>query len=212
MILGFLFGDRSGKTLMAGIKIDVLENESLTLDGKVTRYPVEDGTEITDHIFVNSAKLDISGRISHIDGFSIGGSRVARLNEILDQFKLARDKRQTFEVLTGLRKYEEMAFESLKFERHNDQDGGNWLHISASMIEIRKVKLQTAEVPAGEAPTRNRTGRTATPSGRNTPSAQAAPSGTYGPQRGTTIGAGIEDRAGAAGGYGNYLRNLTGVR
>lgn len=205
MILGFLFREAQ-RTLLAGIELDVMENESLNLDGQVTRYPVEDGTEISDHIFVKSQVLEISGLITHIDGYTFGTSlgKSVRLSEILDEFKNARDKRQTFDVITGLRKYSDMAFESLKFDRSNDGNGGNWLKINAKMVEVVKVKLQTADVPAAEQSTRNRAGQTATPAGRNTPSAEGAPQ-QQGPQRAQSLAVQGRNAIDGAGGIRNIL-------
>lgn len=190
MILGFLFGDK--KTTIGGISLDILEDERYSLPGKVTRYPVEDGTEISDHIIMEAEELNISGRISHSEGVLFSSNFTfavsTRLSENVDMLKKLRDARITFDVETGLRLYENVAFESLEFRRSSNE-GGNWLSIDAKMVVVKKVKLRTAEVAAASNPasgtsTANRTGSTGTPAGQSTPSAE----GTTGPRNSLLYG------------------------
>ncbi len=207
-ILG-LFTFNKPQTSLGGIVLDILESESYSLPGKVTRYAVEDGSQISDHIFIEARELTISGIISHAEFVTFGAldggfSKSTRLSEILTEIETLRDAREIFQVVTGLRKYTDMAFESLEFSRKNGDMGGNWLYINAKMIGVTKVSLQTAEVPAAPS-ARNRAGQTATPAGRNTPSGAGGSGEQQGPTRPQSLLQGARSYVSGQGGLGNLF-------
>lgn len=173
------FADR--RTRLGGLTLDVLVSEEIDLAAEVTRYPVEDGTVIIDHVTQGVETLRISGLVSTADvmafAFSSGGQY--KLVDAVDQLRSMHKARALITVSTGQLRYTDMAFTSLKAVRSNGDKGGNWLEVSAELVKVRKARLRTAEVP--EAPAqgaaRGRAGQTNTPAGRSsgTSASTAAP-------------------------------------
>ena len=159
------------RTKVGQITLDVNMSETINLPGEVTRYPVEDGSEMSDHIFIKAKTLAIEGKVGNakfglLDIVAGAGFFTSKMLDVLDQIEALRDQRVTFDVTTGLGLYQNMAFEDVEMSRTADDSG--WLNISMKMVQVVKVELRTAEVPA------ERTGSTATPSGRNTPNASGS--------------------------------------
>lgn len=163
--LGFSFLQQ--RTQVGEIKLDLLASEQYELPGEVTKYPTEDGSEMSDHIILQSATLTIEGRVSNavmgvVDLVQNFASFTTKQADIVAQFEALRDKRDTLTVTTGLRQFEDFAIESLSFSRSAGESG--WLNASIKLVKIRKVQLRRADVPSEP-----RTGRTAAAAGRNTP-------------------------------------------
>lgn len=140
-----------GQSKLGYLNLDVLVSENLSLPSEVTKYPVEDGDEdITDHITAGNEEITIGGAIASGSAFGIefGLLCYSKMIDAVDQLRKMHKERKTFTVITGLGKYEEMAFTSLTLERNNSpQVGGQWLTINATLRKIRKVSLKEADLP-----------------------------------------------------------------
>jgi hypothetical protein len=179
------FGLPKPQTDLGGaVVLDVLQTEDFELPGEVTLYPTEDGAEVSDHIFCGAERLRIAGTVSAsaLFNFSLGGVST-RMADAIEALEGLRNKRQTFEVSTGLRLYPDMAFATLRFSRKGEGQG-NWLFVDAELIRVRTVTLREADVPerAAAPSARGRAGRTATPAGRTSDSGAGAATGAqFGP-------------------------------
>jgi hypothetical protein len=156
------------------LSLDVLVSENITLPSKVTEYPVEDGNEdISDHITAGNEEITINGAISASSSFGMefGSKCYSKLIDTIDQLRKMHKERKTFTVVTGLGKYEDMAFTNLTIDRNNSPTtGGQWLTINASLRKIRKVSLKQADLPpdnAAAGATKGKTGKTAAKSGQS---------------------------------------------
>lgn len=183
-LLDFLFPSSKSKTAIGGLTLDILSTEEREWTGGATKYPVETGVEISDHIKQGSIRVRISGEICSAEGYYMRDTKTSMLDalELLDDMHKARKE---ITIVTGLTQYTNMAVERLSATRSNSDDGGgNWLKISAEFTKIEKVTSRTAEVQeqqtSGE--TRGRAGRTATRNTQNTSS--TAQSGTPAAQQG----------------------------
>lgn len=178
MMTVFSFADR--RTKLGALVLDVLVSEEVDLVAEVTKYPVEDGTIISDHITQGVETVRISGMVSTADvtafSFSAGGGY--KLVDAVDQLRSMHKARALVEISTGQMIYTEMGFTNLKAIRSNDERGGNWLQVSAELVKVRKATLKTAEVPEkpAQAPARGRAGQTNTPAGRSSGTSAAAAS------------------------------------
>src|SRR5580765_2021239 len=56
------------------LELDVLVTENLSLPSDVTKYPIEDGSEISDHITQGSEELTITGSIATASSFGLSFS------------------------------------------------------------------------------------------------------------------------------------------
>lgn len=206
------FGLAKPQTDIGGsLVLDVLQDEDFELPGEVTLYPTEAGSEISDNIFCGAKRLRIRGVVSASALFDFNlGSTSTRLADAVEALEGLRDKRQTFEVSTGLRLYPDMAFATLRLSRRGD-GMGNWLHVEAEMVQVSVVKLREADVPerAAAPSARGRAGRTATPAGRTSTSgpgaATGAPSGPGQTPMSNIMQGGVSQAPERA---GDYLRSL----
>jgi hypothetical protein len=139
------------------LSLDVLVTENLSLPSKVTEYPVEDGNEdITDHITAGNEELTITGAISSSGSFGMefGPLCYSKMIDAIDQLRKMHKERKMVTVVTGLGKYEDMAFTNLTVDRSNSPNlGGQWLSINATLRKIRKVSLKQADLPPDNAST-----------------------------------------------------------
>lgn len=162
------FGFGLNKTEIGMLFLDVLTSEEIAFDGQATKYPVEDGTVISDHILEGSKTLKIAGLISTTEAYSfnLGGGK-SRLIDALQTMEQLKKERKLIVVTTGLTQYEDMAIENLRASRSsNAPRDGNWFEVQVELRHIKKVTLRTAQVNAAE-PAAGRTGQTGARSNSN---------------------------------------------
>ena len=169
------YTDRRAK--LGTLTLDVMLTEEVSLPSEVSRYSVEDGSTITDHITMGSETIRISGMVSTADvnafAFLIGEdgdteARATKLVDAVDQLRQMHKARALVTISTGQMRYEDFAFTDMNAVRTSDE-GGNWLSIRAELVQVRKVTLKTAEVPEDNAkePAKGRSGKTKTAAGKN---------------------------------------------
>lgn len=166
------------KTEIGTLLLDVLLTEEVVYDGEVTHYPIEDGSEISDHITEGSKILKISGTTSNSEAYSFNlSSGKARLLSVLETMETLKKERKLITVTTALSQYKDFGIEKLRASRSNNSPrDGNWIDVTAELRRIKKVTLRTADVPAA-APAAGRTGQTAAATNANANTANAAASG-----------------------------------
>ena len=163
------------KTEIGTLLLDVLLTEDIEYDGEVTRYPVEDGSEISDHIMEGSKTIKISGTTSNAEAWAFNlSSGKARLISVLETMETLKKERKLITVTTALARYENMGLEKLRASRSNNSPrDGNWIDVTAELRRVQTVTLRTADVPAAP-PTSGRTGATAARTNANANSANSA--------------------------------------
>ena len=134
-----------GKLLL----MDVLLSEGIEFDGEVTKYAVEDGSEISDNIFMGGEVLRITGTQSVVEGYSFNlFNGKGRLINVLEAMRTLKAEQKLITVTTGLTVYKDMGIENLKADRSSGQPrDGNWLDISATLRRVKKVSLRRTEIP-----------------------------------------------------------------
>lgn len=123
----------------------------------ITDHPVEFGSPISDHMYLQPKRLDIEIIYSLSSGINalktaaaaVGiGSKTKTLTEYYEQFlKLHKDS-TLMNVITGKRMYDNMVIESI--ESTTDVDTENVLRLTLRMREVIIVKTSTTEVPADQ--------------------------------------------------------------
>lgn len=181
------------KSELGALELDLLTSEEIDLEGEVTRYPVEDGTIISDHIFQGVEIVRISGVVSEgsVTTFAFSSALGTKIADAIEVLKSMHKERALVTVSTGKMVYTDMAFTSLNATRSADGEGGNWLNIRADLMKVNKVTLRTADVPAA-APASGRAGQTQTPAGRSSPT--STPTAENPAARGRTAAFGIFNR------------------
>lgn len=112
---------------------------------EITKHPVQQGADITDHAFVNPSKLNITAMWSDDD---------APLAETYQNLLDLQASREPFDVVTGKRAYQNMLFTSLSVT--TDSNTENILSISAEFTEIIVTALSIISTKGIAVPTRNK--------------------------------------------------------
>ncbi|HWI02397.1 MAG TPA: hypothetical protein VNT52_00965 [Acidimicrobiales bacterium] len=110
--------------------------EIATDDLEITRHPVQQGAEISDHAFLKPAFLQMR--------FACDDSE-RPLSETYDALLKLQASREPFDVVTGKRIYRNMLFASLM--NTTDRESENVLAVSAELREVIIVRSQIATVP-----------------------------------------------------------------
>lgn len=98
------------------ISFDILEEETPKLSSIVTKYPIEKGSDITDHSQPENPKLEVTGSFVDFPLTSTGGGAVAQKNE-----------------------YTPVGAESRAMELFNVMDQ---LRLDAKLVRYRSIRLQ----------------------------------------------------------------------
>ena len=125
------------------IAFDCSVEESHGFTTNVTDYPQENGFYMQDNIWIEPFKLTLKGIVTDTRLQPVTksiGVLETRVGEVYNSLLALRDKRQVFEVMTGLEIYPDMVFSSLTVER--DADTGFSIRIIAELKHIRKVSAQ----------------------------------------------------------------------
>ena len=172
-VYSMFFADNK-KSEIGVIALDVLVSENLKLPSDVTKYPVETGgEEISDHITQGNEELSITGSIasssSELFAFSFAPC-TSKFIDAISKLRSMHKDRQPITVITGLGKYENMAFTSLSIIRSNSGKDGGWLTINADLRHIKKVSLKQADMPdeqKASSDTKGKTGKSEKSTGQS---------------------------------------------
>jgi len=181
---------------LGALFLDVLVSEQINLPSKVTMYPIETGDgEISDHIVRSQEEITITGAIaagsSEISlsgiakavsggsfGVEFGPLCYTKLIDAIDKLRTMHKDRQIVSVVTGLGKYDNMAFTTLTIDRSNSANtGGQWLQVNATLRKIQKVTLKKADLPA-EQTSGTATGKSGQTEKKTNQSSTSAPQGS----------------------------------
>jgi hypothetical protein len=158
-LLSLIFGEKA-KARIGIAELDASLSETHSMSAEVTNHPVEEGSEISDHIRKQPDSIQISGVVSntplvYLASIQAPSPLMNDLTPVSDRAELAYAELQrimsqgeTVEVVTSLRTYENMALTSLSITR--DAASGNVLNASMDLREviIVKSKVVAAPVPA----------------------------------------------------------------
>lgn len=122
---------------IASFEMMVVLRESATDTLEITRHPVQDGSSITDHAFVQPKQLEME--------VVFANTAARTLKESYQKFIELQASAVPFDVVTGKRSYKNMLIASLS--NTTDADNENILSLSISMQEIRIVQVEVAVVP-----------------------------------------------------------------
>ncbi len=139
-----VFAEVKKQKKIGSFVIDAFRSETHRQSNTVTRFPVEDGSDINDHVISNPDVLEIQG----IVGAVILSDIDTGTNRTLDAFnELTRLKveRNLISIVTGLKVYDNMIIESFNVPR-NSTNGGS-LSFSMTLKNINIVESQSTVIP-----------------------------------------------------------------
>ena len=131
------------------IQLDVTETYTITLNNKVTSYPVESRSNISDHIFSENIKVSFDATIGLADPYYssysnlIKGdkSNVVKANrpqQAYDLLKKLRDEKLQIDVLTEQELFEGMVITDLSVSKSS---GDDQLKFGIGLEKVRFVEV-----------------------------------------------------------------------
>lgn len=177
-LIDLLIGPVS-KTSVGVVTLDASVSEKHQKSNEITKFPVEEGKDIADHIRHFADRIEIDGLISDTPLAFFGsapspvgtdtGSPVDRAHRADLAFQKAMQTSELVRVVTSLRTYENMAMVDYSVTR--DKDNGHVLSFHLALEEVVIAQTGTVEltrslnpvnssdqnlgVKAVEAPTKN---------------------------------------------------------
>lgn len=137
------------KKTIGGIVIDGYLEETHSRRSTVTKIPVEQGSDISDHIINEPDAVSITGFISStpmLQTILNGAVEVDRVTSVLEALERLRLSKTLFTVSTGLKPlYRNMAIEDFTPSRNSSTGKGMEFTIQLSQLIV--VKNQTVAIP-----------------------------------------------------------------
>lgn len=153
------------------LQLDVLLTEDTSLSAKATRYAVENGSPITDHVVLDSEMLRLSGWITPNNVYQMTAEGRPKLLDAKETLRKMLSDRKAITVTTGLDTYTDMVLEKCDIGRNNE---GDRITVDMELVKIRKAELRRADIPpdktSGSAT--GKAGTTKTKAGKANPEAE----------------------------------------
>jgi len=173
MTISVLFGSRkAGK--IGELQLDAAIREIHSYRNDVSRFPVEEGSDITDNIRIEPDEISIVGFVTNspIDVLQANNAEVIekvdgevevknlKRTEVINKVELAQDillrisgrkiegenqDPQLVDIVTGLRVYRQMAMQTLRIPR--DISVGQAMRFEATFIGVQKVTSESVVIP-----------------------------------------------------------------
>lgn len=124
--------NRSIAEITGYITISELATDKLT----ITKHPVQQGAQISDHAYKEPTELNVS---------ILAGSNVKPLDELYQDFLTLQSDRIPFQVITGKRSFSNMLITSIG--NNTDKNTENVLSLQLSFQEIITVPVTVSKVP-----------------------------------------------------------------
>jgi len=153
------------------ITCDVVTEEEHNMEAEATQYPIEDGSNISDHVVNRGKTIRIDGMVSDdpitvlqtgfLDrnisgivplsiksklGYGLSGDSGKPSKETFDQFEKIYDEKRPVTLITGLKKYENMIMESSTMPRSSQTVRS--LKFTCIFRQINIMSTQMVAAPA----------------------------------------------------------------
>lgn len=196
MVLSLIFGKKypqskfETETGLEIISFDTMLTEEHLYNSRVTSYPVETGTLISDHILKLPVVIRLSGVVSDtpLAIFSSFNRSAAAFNALVNLF----EKREVFTAITGIKVYENMAITSLDIPRNIKTGQTLTFNIELQQIifsDVLLIQNSTGNVFAGRQSTRS---SQIVAQNTNYPQIQNDPANSLKDQASSTVNVGIQ--------------------
>jgi len=140
-----LLFDLAGKQSMLGsIPLDALLTEETELTATVSKYPVENGSVISDHIAQEPESLSLSGVITAASIYTFMSGGRSKLIAAKDALRQIHERRQPITIVTGADVYQNYAMTKATISRKNE---GEKLDVACSFQKITVAQLREVDIP-----------------------------------------------------------------
>lgn len=141
-LAALLFSNRTQRNI-GGLSVDVTIRERHERENEVTNHPIEDGTEVSDHVIRNPVRLSMEGVVTNSP---LSGGYVPRAQEAFDILDQLWRERQLITVVTGFGRYANMVITHL--DKWKDHETGDALQFTAELQEIVTVASLSTVISA----------------------------------------------------------------
>jgi D-ribose pyranose/furanose isomerase RbsD len=154
-ITSLIFGKKE-KPKIGVLELDCNISESHEFENQVTAFPIENGSEITDHVinkpkkitvngFVTNSPINSLGKIGEIKDAIAGNSGLSQKRVSVAEYELQSIlfNKELVTIVTSLDVYDDMVMTSLSIPK--DSKTGDALRFTATFQQI--IKITTQNVP-----------------------------------------------------------------
>lgn len=128
---------------IGGFVADCTISEEHSDEMVITKHPVEQGAEITDHSYLQPARVTVTAGWSNSSPGALGNP--SYVQSMYAALLSLRATRQPFDVVTGKRAYTNMLFQ--RISTRTDEKTENALIIEAELQEILIATTSTVSTP-----------------------------------------------------------------
>lgn len=145
MSISVLIG-RKTKSKIATLEIDVTLTENHRYESLVTQNPVENGSDITDHIQLEPVVLNLDGFITNTPiALPEDIDKYQRADDAFQSLLDIRNARTPVDLITGLTVYTNMVLRDLEIPRNRTT--GETLRFSATFVQVIIVDTEQVTLP-----------------------------------------------------------------
>lgn len=124
------------------LSVDAVMDENLNMPSRVSSFPVEEGSKISDNIVNDNEVVTIRAIVSD---YPLDGPRINAVSEAFRKIDALRSARQLVTLVTGLRVWESMAITNVSIPRNVNSD--NVLDFAATFEHVFIVATQVVTLP-----------------------------------------------------------------
>lgn len=157
--LSLIFGQKDKGVTVGLVRMDASLEETHDKSVAVTEHPIEDGSNITDHIRTMPEQINITGMVSNTPIVFLASTRAPspikgknrsrdRVKTAYEELRRIMNKGERVTVVTSLRKYENMVLQNLTVSRNVQL--GNVLHADMTLREIQIAETSSVPLPKPE--------------------------------------------------------------
>jgi len=143
---GFLLFGKA--KFIGGIKIDAMVEEVYNHTAVVTKYPIEEGAQISDHVVDDPDSINLTGKIAPVSIYALDlpSYSTTRIYDTHLKLLKLKEAKEPITIVTGLKSYKNMVIESYTVSRTKDTGGS--LSFAMNLTNVKIVKSQTSTIPA----------------------------------------------------------------
>ena len=121
--------------------IDVFSSETHTNTATLTKYPIEDGSPVSDHVVIQPVVLNLQGLIE-------AKEEGQNILTAYDDLQALQEAKELLTVVTGLKVYDNMIITNFVVNR-TVQNGGS-LPLQITLTEARVKQSQSITIPVDQ--------------------------------------------------------------
>jgi hypothetical protein len=148
-VINFLFGNRtpSGFALegIVEFEADLTIEEQHQRTADVTQEPVEDGSNISDHVILQPETVNLEGYVTDTPA-AIFAAQSGRTQSAFETLEDAYNSREPLTVVTGRKTYQDMIITRLNMPRNQPAS----MRFSLELQHVTIVEAETTQLPNAE--------------------------------------------------------------